>query len=102
MPYSYRRDDALASSVSIKAKRWIAILAFTLLPCPALADPQSDISAYRKIYGLSAVTVDLKLTELAQKQANAMAEQHSLDHNVYASFRSRIASYGAASGAENL
>jgi uncharacterized protein YkwD len=84
-------------------KKLIAIVGLSLLPIPAFADPQSEISAYRKSYGLSAVTVDAKLTELARKQANAMAERHSMDHNVYASFRSRIASsYGVASSAENI
>jgi hypothetical protein len=83
-------------------KRLIAIVGLTLLATPAFADPQSEISAYRKSYGLSAVTVDPKLTELARKQANAMAERRSMDHDVYASFPSRMTSYGAASAAENL
>jgi hypothetical protein len=83
-------------------KRLIAVAALALLATPALADPQSEISAYRKSYGLSAVTVDPKLTELARKQANAMAERRSMDHDVYASFPSRMASYGAASAAENI
>jgi uncharacterized protein YkwD len=65
-------------------------------------DPQSEISAYRKSHGLPTVTVDPKLTEFARKQANAMAERRVLDHNVYASFRSRIAPYGSPSAAENI
>jgi uncharacterized protein YkwD len=83
-------------------KRLAAIVAFMLLTSAALADPQSEISAYRKSYGLSAVTVDPALTELASKQANAMAEQGALDHNVYAPFHSRLASYGTLSAAENI
>ncbi len=83
-------------------KRSIAIVGFMLLASAAFADPQSEISAYRKSYGLSAVAVDPKLTELASTQANAMAERGSLDHNVYASFRSRMASYGTLSAAENI
>jgi uncharacterized protein YkwD len=66
------------------------------------ADPQSEISAYRKSHGLSAVTVDPKLTELARKQANAMAERRVLAHNVDASFRSRIVPYGSPSAVENI
>jgi len=31
-----------------------------------------------------------------------MAERRSMDHNVYASFHTRIAPYGSASAAENL
>jgi uncharacterized protein YkwD len=83
-------------------KRLIAIVGLTLLASPVFADPQSEISAYRKSRGLSAVTVDAKLTELARKQATAMAERRSLDHNVYASFRSRMASYGSPIAAENI
>jgi Cysteine-rich secretory protein family len=102
MLYSFRRDHVSVSSVGKKTKRLIAIIGFTLLASHAFADPQSEISGYRKSYGLSAVTVDPKLTELARQQANAMAERGSLDHNVYASFRSRMASLDAASAAENI
>jgi Cysteine-rich secretory protein family len=99
---SFRRNHAPISSVSKNRKRLIAIVALTLFASPAISDPASEISAYRKSYGLSAVTVDPKLTELARKQATAMADRRSLDHNVYASFRSRMASYGSPSAAENL
>jgi uncharacterized protein YkwD len=102
MPYSFAPDHAVVSSVNKKSKRLFAIVGFTLLASQAFADPQSEISEYRKSYGLSAVRLDPKLTELARKQANAMAERRSLDHNVYASFRSRMASYGSASAAENV
>jgi uncharacterized protein YkwD len=98
----FGRDHARLSSAGKKWKTLIAIASLTFLASQAFADPQSEISAYRKSYGLSAVTVDPKLTELARQQANAMAERRSMDHNVYASFRSRLASYGAASAAENL
>ncbi len=83
-------------------QRLIAAAAFIMVASGAFADPQSEISAYRKSYGLSAVSLDPKLTELASKQANAMAERDSLDHNVYASFRSRMASYDTLSAAENI
>jgi hypothetical protein len=56
----------------------------------------------RNGHGLSAITADAKLTELARQQANAMAERRSMDHNVYSSFHSRITPYGSASAAENL
>ena len=98
----FRRDHAPLSSVGTKSRTLIAIAGLTFLASQAFADPQSEISAYRKSYGLSAVTVDSKLTELARQQANAMAERRSMDHNVYASFRTRLASYGSASAAENL
>src|SRR5207248_5895035 len=75
------------SNMGKTVKRLIAIVGFMLLASTAFADPQSEISAYRQSYGLSAVAVDPKLTELAGKQANAMAERSSLDHNAHASFR---------------
>jgi Cysteine-rich secretory protein family len=98
----FARNLARLLSVSKKWKTLIVIASLTFLAGQAFADPQSEISAYRKSYGLPAVTLDPKLTELARQQANAMAERNSMDHNVYAPFRSRMASYGAASAAENL
>ena len=68
----------------------------------AFADPQSEISAYRKSHGLPPVTVDPKLTALASKQANAMAARGVMDHGVYAPFSTRIASYGTTSAGENI
>jgi len=94
------RDHAL--SVSKELLTWIVVISLTLMSSAAWADPQSEISVYRKSYGLSAVTEDAKLTELARQQANAMAEKRSMDHNVYASFSSRITPYGSASAAENI
>jgi hypothetical protein len=95
------RNHAPVVSVSKELKTWLAI-GLTLLATAAWADPKSEISAYRKTYGLPPVTTDAKLTELARQQANAMAERRSMDHNVYASFHSRITPYGSASAAENL
>jgi hypothetical protein len=95
-------DHAPLLSVSKEFKTWVAVISFTLLASAAWADPQSEISVYRKSHGLSAVTEDAKLSELARQQANAMAERRSMDHNVYASFRSRIMPYGSPVAAENL
>jgi hypothetical protein len=97
-----KRNHAPVPSVAKELKTWIAVISLTLLATAAWADPQSEISAYRKSYGLPAVTADAKLTELARQQANAMAERRSMGHNVYASFHSRIAPYGSASATENL
>jgi uncharacterized protein YkwD len=94
------RDHAL--SVRKELKTWVAVISLTLLASAAWADPQSEISVYRKSYGLSAVTADPKLTELARQQANAMAERRSMDHSVYASFHSRIKPYGSPLAAENI
>ena len=98
----FMRDHAPVLSVSKELLTWVVVISLTLLAGAAWADPQSEISVYRKSYGLSAVTEDAKLTELARQQANAMAERRSMDHNVYASFGSRIAPYGLVSAAENI
>src|SRR5262245_22237992 len=68
----FMRDHAPLLSVSKELLTWAAVISLTLLASIAWADPQSEISVYRKSYGLSAVTEDAKLTELARQQANAM------------------------------
>ena len=98
----FMRAHAPVLSVGKELKTWVVVISLTFLASAAWADPQSEISVYRKSYGLSAVTANSKLTELARQQANAMAERRSMDHNVYASFRSRIAPYGSPAAAENL
>jgi uncharacterized protein YkwD len=98
----FARNLARSLGVGNKWKTLIVIASLSCLAGQAFADPQSEISAYRKTYGLPAVTLDPKLTDLARQQANAMAERSSMDHNVYASFRSRMASYNPASAAENI
>jgi len=77
-----------------------AILA--LSASAALASPESEISAYRKSHGLSAVTVDPALNALAARQANAMASRGVMDHSVYAPFAQRISAYNTAGAAENI
>src|SRR6266508_2556635 len=77
-----------------------AILA--LSASAALAGPESEISAYRKIHGLSAVTVDPALNALAAKQADAMAASGVMDHSVYAAFGQRISAYNTGAAAENI
>jgi hypothetical protein len=50
-----------ALSARKELKTWVAVISLTLLASAAWADPQSEISVYRKSYGLSAVTADAKL-----------------------------------------
>jgi len=81
------------------------LAAAAILACSAsavLADAESEISAYRKSRGLSAVTVDPALTALAAKQANAMAARGVMDHDVYAPFSQRISAYNTTAAAENI
>jgi uncharacterized protein YkwD len=94
--FQFRRG-ALIAAIAV-----LAIVALTLVASPACADPQSEISAYRKCHGLSGVSTDSKLTEVARRQAKAMALRGSLDHNVYAPFQSRMAGYRTSSAAENI
>jgi uncharacterized protein YkwD len=66
------------------------------------AAAQAAISAYRKQHGLSAVTVDARLMQLAREHANAMARAGVMDHNVGGAFASRIARYNPSAAAENI
>ena len=79
-----------------------AAVILALAASAALASPQSEISAYRKSHGLSAVTVDPALNALAARQANAMAARGVMDHSVYAPFAQRIAAYNTAAASENI
>jgi cysteine-rich secretory family protein len=86
----------------MKAAVGVIAVLFLLTTSLAFADPQSEISAYRKSHGLSPVTIDPKLTALASRQAKAMATRGVMDHSVYAPFSTRIASYGTTSAGENI
>jgi Cysteine-rich secretory protein family len=85
--------------------KYATLAAAVILVCSAsvaLADPESEISAYRMSRGLSAVTVDPALNALAAKQANAMAARGVMDHSVYAPFTQRISAYNTTAAAENI
>lgn len=79
-----------------------AAVILALSTSAALASPESEISAYRKSHGLSAVAIDPALNALAAKQANAMAVRGAMDHSVYAPFGQRIAAYSTSAAAENI
>lgn len=68
------------------------------------ATAASMISGYRANNGLTSVTVDPDLMQLAQAQAQAMASRDKLDHNVVRSFdeRLRARGYRAKVAAENI
>ena len=57
------------------------------------------VSDYRKQHGLSAVTRDPKLQQVAQAQADAMASANLLSHTVGGSLPDRLAVVGRARGA---
>jgi hypothetical protein len=65
-------------------------------------DITSMISQYRRSHGLSAVKTDAKLTAVAQRQAQAMAQSGIMDHDVAGPFANRVAGANVVSGAENI
>ena len=66
------------------------------------ADYASEISAYRRGHGLSAVKLDSRLTTVALKQAQAMASSGSVSHNVGGIFSMRVAALRKSRAAENI
>jgi hypothetical protein len=83
-------------------KHIVAAVILALSANAALASPESEISAYRRNYGLPAVSADPALNALAAKQANAMAAQGVMDHSVYAPFAQRISAYSTSAASENI
>ena len=65
-------------------------------------DITAMISQYRREHRLPAVKTDPKLTEVAQRQAKAMAASGIMDHDVAGSFATRIAIANTDSAAENI
>jgi uncharacterized protein YkwD len=65
-------------------------------------DMAAMVSQYRREHGLSAVKTDPQLTEIAERQAKAMAAAGIMDHNVAGSFGSRIAPAHTGRAAENI
>jgi uncharacterized protein YkwD len=85
-------------------KMWIAAVGLVLgLSVPAIAsDYASQISAYRRAHGLSAVRADSKLSAVALKQAQAMASSGTISHSAAGSFSSRVAPLRKSRAAENI
>jgi len=65
-------------------------------------DMAEMISRYRRAHGLSAVRTDSHLTEIAERQAKAMAASGIMDHNVAGSFASRISGARTGMAGENI
>ena len=62
----------------------------------------SEISAYRRAHGLSAVRADAALVRIARQQAAAMARAETVSHNVNGNFLVRIAPVHRRLAAENV
>jgi uncharacterized protein YkwD len=80
-----------------------ALLCSPSFAAPAMAaDYASEISAYRRAHGLSAVKLDSHLNEVALKQARAMAATGTVSHSAAGSFSSRVAGLRKSRAAENI
>jgi hypothetical protein len=79
------------------------LLAMMLAASTACAeDITAMISQYRREHGLPAVKTDAKLTAVALRQAQAMANSGVMDHDVAGSFASRVAGANMTPAAENI
>ena len=81
----------------------LALIALISLTMPAMAaDYASQISAYRRAHGLSAVKIDARLNAVALQQARAMASHGVVSHTVAGLFPVRIAKLRKRLAAENI
>jgi uncharacterized protein YkwD len=85
-------------------KIWCAVVGLMLgISAPAFAsDYASQISAFRRAHGLSAVRADSKLSAVALRQAQAMAASGTISHSAAGSFSSRVAGLRKSRAAENI
>ncbi|MDB5656805.1 MAG: hypothetical protein JWQ94_4418 [Tardiphaga sp.] len=77
------------------------LVLISMLPVQA-ADYASQISAFRRAHGLSAVTLDSKLNAVALYQAQAMSASGKVSHEIGGLFPVRIAKLRKARAAENI
>ena len=85
-------------------KLFLLALSFSLSFAVAAAagDYASEISAYRRANGLSAVKSDARLAAVALQQAKAMASTESVTHSAGGNFSSRVAPLRKSRAAENI
>jgi uncharacterized protein YkwD len=80
-----------------------SIVLIVNLTIPAMAaDYASQISAYRRAHGLSAVRMDSRLSAVARQQARAMASRGVVNHTVAGNFTVRVAGLRKRLAAENI
>jgi uncharacterized protein YkwD len=92
--------------MSMQSRIRLYLLALSLgliFVVPALAaDYASEISAYRRAHGLSAVKPDSRLSAVALKQARAMASSGTVSHSAGGNFSTRVADLRKSRAAENI
>jgi uncharacterized protein YkwD len=92
--------------MSMQSRSRLYLLALSLgliFVVPALAaDYASEISAYRRAHGLSAVKPDSRLSAVALKQARAMASSGTVSHSAGGNFATRVADLRKSRAAENI
>jgi uncharacterized protein YkwD len=92
--------------MSMQSRIRLYLLALSLgliFVVPALAaDYASEISAYRRAHGLSAVKPDSQLSAVALKQARAMASSGTVSHSAGGNFSTRVADLRKSRAAENI
>jgi uncharacterized protein YkwD len=94
----------LFMSMQSRIKLYLLSLSLGLIfVVPALAaDYASEISAYRRAHGLSAVKPDSRLSAVALKQARAMASSGTVSHSAGGNFSTRVADLRKSRAAENI
>jgi uncharacterized protein YkwD len=98
-PSSGRRASVVRA---LRAGALLLVLSMGEAAADVGAAAQAAISAYRRQYGLSAVTVDARLMQLAREHAGAMARAGVMSHNAGGAFATRIARYNPSVAAENI
>ncbi len=85
-------------------KLFLLVLSFSLgfAAAATAGDYASEISAYRRANGLSAVKSDGRLAAVALQQAQAMASTESVTHSAGGNFSSRVAPLRKSRAAENI
>jgi uncharacterized protein YkwD len=87
-----------------RMKLFLLALSFSLsfAVAASASDYASEISAYRRAHGLSAVRLDSRLGGVALKQARAMASSGTVSHSAAGSFSSRLVGLRKSRAAENI
>ncbi len=80
----------------------VAVLAMITSGVAHAGGCASEISAYRRAHGLSAVRADAALDRIARQQAAAMARAETISHDVNGNFLVRIAPVHRRLAAENV